>query len=139
MKGKTPIDLDRVRELARLGLSTEQVGAALGVTGRTIRRRRRDSAAFAAAFDAGRAAAIEEHARLLAEHARSGSLKAVCFFLANVAGWGRSDSALHREAAEQEMRAREAEQLQEDAELDALLDLGGRQLTRRLASGRGSD
>lgn len=137
MKAKTPIDLDRVRELAQLGLSTEQIGAALGLTGRTVRRRRREDDAFAAAFDAGRAAAIEQHARLLEEHARGGSLKAVCFFLSNVAGWGRQDSALHREADEQNARAKNAERQREDDELDEIMD--GRGLLRGIVRDRDGD
>ncbi len=86
-KPRIEIDLARVTELASKGLSQEQIAAALGISERTLRNRKAESAEFAEAIEKGRALGIEEVANALFENAKAGNVTAQIFFLKAQAKW----------------------------------------------------
>ena len=58
MANTKPIDYEKVRELASIGLTDEQIAVSIGVSRSTITRRKREDAAFDAAIRDGKQAGI---------------------------------------------------------------------------------
>lgn len=86
-KPRIEIDIARVTELASRGLSQGQIAAALGISERTLRNRKTESAEFAEAIEKGQALGIEAVANALFDNAEGGNVTAQIFFLKARAGW----------------------------------------------------
>jgi hypothetical protein len=82
-----PIDLDRVRELASLGLNADHIAARLGVSRRTLFQRMSEDPAYREALDQGVASGVETAARTLREMAAAGNVAAIIFFLKTKGGF----------------------------------------------------
>lgn len=92
MARKIKFDYKEVTNLAARGLTLEQVGAALGVTGRTIINRLNDDPEFADAFEKGRAKGIAKVADALFKNAvEENNTAAQIFFLKSRGGWKETD------------------------------------------------
>lgn len=79
-KPRLPIDLRRVEELAGHGLSQREISLSLGISEDTLQRRKRDSAAFAAALQKGQARGAAEVANKLFEKCMAGDLGAIVWY-----------------------------------------------------------
>lgn len=84
------IDLAEVERLAASGLTQHQIGAALGISRRTIARRLTEDEEFADAYEKGRAGLCEEVANLLLDNARNGSVDACKFILDRRCDWQKN-------------------------------------------------
>ena len=84
---KCELDLDRVKELAALGLSHRHAAPLLNVNLRTFDQHLADDADVREAWDAGRAEAVEKHARRLETLAENGDLGAIIFYLKTRGGF----------------------------------------------------
>lgn len=69
--------LRQAEELAGFGLSQAQIGAVLGFSERTLRSRKSDHEAFAAALARGKAKASAEVGRALYRRAKDGDIPAI--------------------------------------------------------------
>lgn len=87
MANYVEMDLEKVAELAAMGLSEEQIGASFGVSRRTIGRRKIEDEEFAQAFEQGRASLAVEVGGILLDHARNGSTDAAKFILERRCNW----------------------------------------------------
>lgn len=87
MAARIKIDLQEVTRLASLGLTQQQIAAALGISERTVESRKAENADFAAAIKAGQALGISEIANALWENAKGGNVTAQIFFLKARAKW----------------------------------------------------
>lgn len=87
MANYVEMDLEKVAELAAMGLSEEQIGASFGVSRRTIGRRKIEDEEFAQAFEKGRASLAQEIGGILLDHARTGSTQAAQFIADRRLGW----------------------------------------------------
>lgn len=86
-KPKIPIDISRVEMLAAQGLSQEQIADVLGISERTLRNRKKESAEFAEAIKRGQSKGIALATNKLMEQVRDGNLGAICFFLKCRGAW----------------------------------------------------
>ena len=86
-KPKIPIDTARVEMLAAQGLSQEQIADVLGISERTLRNRKKESAEFAEAIKRGQSKGIALATNKLMEQVRDGNLGAICFFLKCRGAW----------------------------------------------------
>jgi transcriptional regulator with XRE-family HTH domain len=89
MSDKIEIDLEQLFDLAKIGLTEEQIAGSLGVSVSTIQRRKRDDDAFAQTLKQGKLAGIATVTNSLFEQATGDkpSTSATIFFLKNRAGW----------------------------------------------------
>lgn len=83
------IDLDKLYNLAKIGLSEEQIAISLGISVATIGRRKRDDDRFAETLKAGKQRGIDAVTNALFEGATGDkpNTSAQIFFLKNRAGW----------------------------------------------------
>lgn len=86
-KPKIEIDLARVEALASNGLTQQQIADALGISERTLRDRKSNSAEFAEAIKRGKAKGIAFVTNKLMEKVKAGNVTAMIFFLKSQAGW----------------------------------------------------
>ncbi|HDR1228844.1 TPA: LuxR family transcriptional regulator [Pasteurella multocida] len=86
-KPKIEIDLARVEALASNGLTQQQIADALGISERTLRDRKSNSAEFAEAIKRGKAKGIAIVTNKLMEKVKAGNVTAMIFFLKSQAGW----------------------------------------------------
>lgn len=86
-KPKIEIDLTEVERLASLGLTQEQIAAALGIGQTTLYKRKRESADFEDAIKMGQAKGIGAVANKLYEKAMSGDVASLIFYLKARGGW----------------------------------------------------
>jgi len=84
-----PIDLDKLYDLAKIGLSEEQIAISLGISVSTIARRKRDDDTFNETLKAGKQAGISAVTNSLFESATADkpNTSAQIFFLKNRAAW----------------------------------------------------
>lgn len=87
MAYKIEIDIQQVEILASRGLNQEQIAAALGISERTLRNRKRDTAEVAAAIKKGKARAVSYVAGKLQKLIEQENLGAIIFFLKTQGGW----------------------------------------------------
>lgn len=89
MSNIKPIDLDKLYNLAKIGLSEEQIAISLGISVSTIARRKRDDDTFAETLKAGKQAGITTVTNSLFESATADkpNTSAQIFFLKNRAAW----------------------------------------------------
>jgi len=89
MSNVKEIDLNKVYELAKIGLSEEQIGVSLGISRSTISRRKRDDDTFATALKEGKQAGVTTVTNALFESATAEkpNTSAQIFFLKNRGGW----------------------------------------------------
>lgn len=80
-------DIAEVERLASLGLTQEQIADALGVSARTLQKRKAESAEFSDAIKRGQAKGISAVANALFEKAMGGDATSMIFFLKARAGW----------------------------------------------------
>ena len=83
------IDLDKLYNLAKIGLSEDQIATSLGVSLSTIARRKRECDIFATTLKAGKQRGIDAVTNALFEGATGDkpNTSAQIFFLKNRAGW----------------------------------------------------
>ena len=81
------IDLVELEKLSAMQCTDEEVAAFLGVTVRTIERRRQQQPAFAAAMERGRAKGRISVRRTLHSQAAQGSVAAAIFLAKNLLGY----------------------------------------------------
>ena len=83
------IDLDRLYNLAKMGLSEDQIATSLGISRSTISRRKREDDTFATTLMRGKQKGVEAVTNALFENATGDkpSTSAQIFFLKNRAGW----------------------------------------------------
>ena len=83
------IDYEKLYDLAKIGLSEEQIAVSLGVSLTTIARRKRDDDTFATTLKAGKQRGIDAVTNSLFESATAEkpNTSAQIFFLKNRAGW----------------------------------------------------
>jgi transcriptional regulator with XRE-family HTH domain len=81
------IDLDKVEELASLGLSEQQIADSLGISRSTLSRRKKDNETFDTALRKGKAKAIVKVSSALMQEVEKGSIRAITFYLKSRAGW----------------------------------------------------
>ena len=89
MSNIKPIDLDKLYNLAKIGLSEEQIAISLGISVSTIARRKRDDDTFAETLKAGKQAGISAVTNSLFESATADkpNTSAQIFYLKNRGGW----------------------------------------------------
>ena len=84
------IDYEKLYNLARMGLSEEQIATSLGISASTITRRKRDDEQFDRALKAGKQEGITAVTNQLFNSATDPdkpNTSAAIFFLKNRAGW----------------------------------------------------
>ena len=81
------LDLDKVEELASLGLSEQQIADSLGISRSTLSRRKNDNETFDTALRKGKAKAIVKASSALMTQIEKGSLRAIIFYLKCRGGW----------------------------------------------------
>ena len=83
------IDYEKLYNLAKMGLSEEQIAISLGISASTITRRKRDDEQFDRTLKAGKQKGVETVTNALFENATGDkpSTSAQIFFLKNRAGW----------------------------------------------------
>jgi len=84
-----PIDYEELYNLAKIGLSEEQIAVSLGISVSTIARRKRDDDTFADTLKAGKQAGISAVTNSLFESATAEkpNTSAQIFYLKNRGGW----------------------------------------------------
>ena len=89
MANTKDIDLDKLYDLAKIGLSEEQIAVSLGISPSTITRRKRDDDQFDRALKAGKQAGISAVTNSLFDAATADkpNTSAQIFYLKNRAGW----------------------------------------------------
>lgn len=89
MANTIEIDLEKLYNLAKIGLSEEQIAVSLGISLTTIARRKRDDDTFATTLKAGKQRGIDAVTNSLFESATAEkpNTSAQIFFLKNRAGW----------------------------------------------------
>lgn len=80
------IDLNKVRELASLGLTRDQVSYSLGINPHTYSNRIKDEPEIEEAYQAGKTEGVKKVANKLLEKAMTGDNTAMIFFL-KCNGW----------------------------------------------------
>lgn len=86
-KPKIEIDLTEVERLASLGLTQEQIAAALGICEKTLRNRKKENTDFTDAIKSGQAKGIGAVANVLYEKAMGGDVASLIFYLKARGGW----------------------------------------------------
>lgn len=81
------IDLEKVEELASLGLSEQQIADSLGISRSTLSRRKNDNETFDTALRKGKAKAVVKASSALMTQIEKGSLRAIIFYLKCRGGW----------------------------------------------------
>lgn len=83
------IDYEKLYNLAKMGLSEEQIAISLGISASTITRRKRDDEQFDRTLKAGKQKGVETVTNALFVNATGDkpSTSAQIFFLKNRAGW----------------------------------------------------
>ena len=81
------IDLEKVEELASLGLSEQQIADSLGISRSTLSRRKNDNETFDTALRKGKAKALVKVSNALMQQVEKGSLRAIIFYLKCRGGW----------------------------------------------------
>ena len=83
------IDYEKLYDLAKIGLSEEQIAVSLGISPSTITRRKRDDDQFDRTLKAGKQRGIDAVTNALFEGATGDkpNTSAQIFFLKNRAGW----------------------------------------------------
>lgn len=81
------IDLEKVEELASHGLTMEQIATSLGITDRTLYRRKKLESEISEAIKRGRRKGIATIANKLYASAEGGNMAAMIFFLKTQGGW----------------------------------------------------
>ena len=81
------IDLNKVEELASLGLSEQQIADSLGISRSTLSRRKNDNETFDTALRKGKAKAIVKVSSALMQQVEKGSLRAIIFYLKCRGDW----------------------------------------------------
>lgn len=89
------LDLDRVEELASLGLNLGEIAGAMGVSRATLDRRRDEIAEIDERITIGKSRGIAEVAASLKNNALSGDTAACKIFLNAVAGWASTKKIEH--------------------------------------------
>lgn len=89
MANTKPIDYEKLYNLAKIGLSEEQIAISLGISVSTIARRKRDDDTFAETLKAGKQAGISAVTNSLFESATADkpNTSAQIFYLKNRGGW----------------------------------------------------
>lgn len=87
MANKIQIDLSRVEELASQGLTHVQISNALGISDRTLYRRKQDLTGLSDAIKKGQAKGIIHVTNKLREQIDNGNTTATIFFLKTRPGW----------------------------------------------------
>jgi len=84
-----PIDYEKLYNLAKIGLSEEQIAISLGISVSTIARRKRDDDTFAETLKDGKQAGITSVTNSLFESATADkpNTSAQIFYLKNRGGW----------------------------------------------------
>ena len=96
-KPRKAFDLAEVERLASLGLTREQIAAALGASASTVYNRLRDDEEFSEAVKRGEALGIGAVASKLMDQINEGNTTATIFYLKSRAGW-RESSEIRVEA-----------------------------------------
>lgn len=86
-KPKIEIDIDKVEALASRGLSLEQIAASMGISYKTLARRRSESSELSDAIKRGKDKGVAVIANKLFEAAKNGNTPAMIFFLKVQGGW----------------------------------------------------
>jgi hypothetical protein len=83
------IDYEKLYNLAKIGLSEEQIAASLGISASTVTRRKRDDEQFDRTLKAGKQAGVAAVTNALFEGATGDkpNTSAQIFFLKNRGGW----------------------------------------------------
>ena len=83
------IDYEKLYNLAKIGLSEEQIATSLGISRSTISRRKREDDTFCTTLKAGKQAGIDAVTNALFQGATGDkpNTSAQIFFLKNRAGW----------------------------------------------------
>ena len=89
MANTKPIDYEELYNLAKIGLSEEQIAVSLGISVSTIARRKRDDDTFDTTLKAGKQAGISAVTNSLFESATADkpNTSAQIFYLKNRGGW----------------------------------------------------
>lgn len=89
MANTKPIDYEKLYNLAKIGLSEEQIAISLGISASTITRRKRDDEQFDHTLKAGKQAGITSVTNSLFESATADkpNTSAQIFYLKNRGGW----------------------------------------------------
>ena len=89
MANTKPIDYEKLYNLAKIGLSEEQIAISLGISVSTIARRKRDDDTFAETLKDGKQAGITSVTNSLFESATADkpNTSAQIFYLKNRGGW----------------------------------------------------
>lgn len=98
-KPRKAFDLAEVERLASLGLTREQIAAALGASASTVYHRLRDDEEFSEAVKRGEALGIGAVASKLMDQINEGNTTAMIFYLKSRAGW-RESSEIRVEGVE---------------------------------------
>lgn len=114
------IDYDKLYELAKVGLTEEQIAASLGISISTVTRRKRDDAQFEQALRSGRQSGISEVTNALFDSATGDkrSVPAQIFFLRSRAGWRPESEVIFPEKVTVEHSIVEAMQTLKNAGID---------------------
>ena len=88
------IDLNKVEELASLGLSEQQIADSLGISRSTLSRRKNDNETFETALRKGKAKAVVKACSALMTQIEKGSLRAIIFYLKCRGGWREEETEI---------------------------------------------
>jgi transcriptional regulator with XRE-family HTH domain len=76
-----PPDLEKVKQLAALGLSQEQIARALGISYQTLNERKKEFSEFAEAIKDGASIGVATIGNALYQNAKAGNTVAQIFFM----------------------------------------------------------
>lgn len=108
---KLEIDIAEVERLAGLGLTQEEIAESLGISERTLRRRKGDMSILSAAIKRGKTAAGREVANALYQKAISGDVGAIVWWEKTRRGMSDKQKIEHsgsidvRQLSDDELRA----------------------------------
>ena len=88
------IDLEKVEELASLGLSEQQIADSLGISRSTLSRRKNDNETFDTALRKGKAKGLVKVSNALMQQVEKGSLRAIIFYLKCRGGWREEETEI---------------------------------------------
>ncbi len=88
------IDLEKVEELASLGLSEQQIADSLGISRSTLSRRKNDNETFDTALRKGKAKGLVKVSNALMQQVEKGSLRATIFYLKCRGGWREEETEI---------------------------------------------
>jgi hypothetical protein len=84
-----PLSVERLHELARIGLSLKQIAASVGLSSRRLCERLAAEPELRQAIDAGRAESIEVFSTALFLKAMAGNVSAMKWYLQRYGGFGK--------------------------------------------------